>query len=659
MSLFGSIYTSLSGLSVSARGLDNLSKNIANINTPGFKATDLYYRSNADEGADVSGSALRFTSGDVRSTGVQTDMAIDGSGLFILRNGDKQYFTRAGQFQFDQEGYLVDPISGYRVATLNDSGNLVDFNINDFNAAEFKKTTLLKMLGALNKGAADGDVFPPKGSSAIEIEIIDENGASHKIDLRFTKRAGDSWDVNFLSKNGSRLQASHRLDFNSLGSLVSDTTDGVLNFRDFEFISKDEFSKAFVAVPKTSLTNQFTLGLTNGSKLVSSVNGDLNFFESGHFVINDKGLLVHTESGGVLAGRDADGNLIEFDLSAVKNMPGKATSNVILNGSLNKNYNVLSSAPPTIVDKVIYPPLSQAGMKVPVRDSNGVLFDVTVRFTKQTTNGDLWSLTVTDETDPSKIITATTNRNLGFDSLGNLLNSSVGVTIDRPDGKKMTFNLDFSGGDDQPGLVLNTTSNTVNILKDDSYGAGTLSDISFDATGQSVLHFTNGQTLNSHKLAAVTPNERNIAGVAIDFSQISSASNSSDAKITVAENDGNLSGRLVSLSFTGEGTVKIEYSNGKKKDVGSIALAKFDSPELLTSLNGSLFENTGNLYYTISKPGDGSMGSLVSQSLEMSNVDLSQEFSQIIIIQRGYQASSQVLNVANEMIEDLYNSVGR
>jgi flagellar hook-basal body protein len=441
--------------------------------------------------------------------------------------------------------------------------------------------------------------------------------------------------------------------------LVSDTTDGILNFRDFEFISKDEFSKAFVAIPKTSLTNQFTLGLTNGSKLVSSVNGDLNFFESGHFVINDKGLLVHTESGGVLTGRDADGNLIEFDLSAVKSMPGKATSNVVLNGSLNKNYNVLSSAPPTIVDKVIYPPLSQAGMKVPVRDSNGVLFDVTVRFTKQTTNGDLWSLTVTDETDPSKIITATTNRNLGFDSLGNLLNSSVGVTIDRPDGKKMTFNLDFSGGDDQPGLVLNTTSNTVNILKDDSYGAGTLSDISFDATGQSVLHFTNGQTLNSHKLAAVTPNERNIAGVAIDFSQISSASNSSDAKITVAENDGNLSGRLVSMSFTGEGTVKIEYSNGEKKDVGSIALAKFDSPELLTSLNGSLFENTGNLYYTISKPGDGSMGSLVSQSLEMSNVDLSQEFSQIIIIQRGYQASSQVLNVANEMIEDLYNSVGR
>jgi flagellar hook protein FlgE len=659
MSLFGSIYTSLSGLSVSARGLDNLSKNIANINTPGFKATDLYYRSNANEGADVSGSALRFTSGDVRSTGVQTDMAIDGSGLFILRDGDKQYFTRAGQFQFDQDGYLVDPISGYRVATLNESGNLVDFNINDFNNADFNESTLLKMVGALNKSAVEGDIFPPKGASAIEVDVIDENGASHKIDLRFTKRTGDSWDVDFLSKNGSKVQPSHRLDFNSLGSLVSDTTIGALNFRDFEFISKEEFGTSFVGLPRTSSLNQFSLGLSNGAKLVSSINGNLSFFESGNFSVNEKGLLVHTETGGVLAGRDANGNLIEFDLSSVDNMPGKATANVTMNGTLNKNYDVLSSSPPAIVDKVIYPPLSQPGMKIPVRDSNGVVFDVTVRFTKQTTNGDLWSLTVTDENDPSKLVTGTTTRNLGFDSLGNLLNSSVGVTIDRPDGKKMTFNLDFSGGDNNPGLVLGTTQNSINVLGDDGYGTGTLADISFDATGQSVLYFTNGQTLNSHKLAAVTPDDRNVTGVAIDFSQLSSVSNSSDAKITVAENDGNLSGRLVSMSFTGEGTIKIEYSNGEKKDVGTVALAKFDNPELLTSLNGSLFENSGDLYYSVEKPNDASMGSLVSQSLEMSNVDLSQEFSQIIIIQRGYQASSQVLNVANEMIEDLYNSVGR
>jgi flagellar hook protein FlgE len=57
--------------------------------------------------------------------------------------------------------------------------------------------------------------------------------------------------------------------------------------------------------------------------------------------------------------------------------------------------------------------------------------------------------------------------------------------------------------------------------------------------------------------------------------------------------------------------------------------------------------------------GEGGMGTIKSQSVEASNVDLSQEFGQLILYQRGYQASSQVISVANEMIQQLFELRGR
>ncbi|HEY1140842.1 MAG TPA: flagellar basal body rod C-terminal domain-containing protein, partial [Lysobacter sp.] len=58
----------------------------------------------------------------------------------------------------------------------------------------------------------------------------------------------------------------------------------------------------------------------------------------------------------------------------------------------------------------------------------------------------------------------------------------------------------------------------------------------------------------------------------------------------------------------------------------------------------------------VGRPGEGRFGRISGQSLEMSNVDLTREFADMIIIQRGYQASSRVMTVSNEMIEQLYNS---
>lgn len=658
MSLFGSIYTSMSGLSVSANGLDNLSKNIANINTPGYKATDLYYRTNSGDDAEIGGSSLRFTAGDIRSTGVQTDLAISGEGLFILRDGEDLYFTRSGQFQFNSDGYLVDPVSNYRVAFLNEAGSLEDLNINNVKGIDFNRSSQISLEGGLNNSAAEGDVFPPKDGEPIEINVVDENGAEHLVDLTFTKGVGNQWTVDFLSKNGSRVQKSHVIEFNSLGSLISDTENSELNFTDYEFLSDEEYKKSFSSLDKTSVKNEFYLESLNDGKMVVSLNGDLEFISAGHFSLDSHGKIVNTETGGVLFGQDSDGVLTEYDLSDSLTMPPKATSQIHIQGNLDKNYSVLSSQPPQIIDKIIYPPLSESGVLLPVLTQNAETVNLTMRFTKQTVAGDLWSVNITDETDPSHILTATTNRNLGFDSLGNLLNGTIGVALTRSDGSKLNFSLDFSGGA-SAGLTLLDEPSDINISSNNGYLQGDISDIAFGSDNKATFYYSNGQTLVNNKLALVNPDERRVSGVKVDFSQLLAVDGASQAKVEVKENDGFLAGSLLTYSFLEDGTFEVEYSNGEKREFGSIALAKFESPERLNSLNGFMFTNKSNLKMDISAPKKGSLGTLISKSVEMSNVDLSQEFSQIIIIQRGYQASSQVLNVANKMIEDLYNSLVR
>ena len=527
MSLLGTIYTSMSGLAAASKGLDNLSNNVANINTPGYKANDIFFRalsgngtgagdSNANattldfgHGAEVGGSAVRFTQGDVSETGVLTDMAIEGEGLFILRDSSgNQFYTRAGQFRFDEDGYLVDPASGYRVAALNEDDEIIDINVNDFQTREFQQSTLLELEGALNALTTEGEVVPGDGESPIELDIVDENGATHTIELQFTKLSGNRWQIDFLSQNGSALQAPHIIEFNSLGSPLADTLEVALNFEDFEFLSDEQFSDAFTEIPRQLINDPLSIDLSgDDARLVIRDNGNIQFVDNVNLVLNSEGQITDSATGAVLAGRDADGNLADYNLSDVLDMPGQSTSTVTLNGVLNSTFTTPS---PGTTD-IIFPPTDQPALSLPVHNADGDIVDLTLRFKKETTSGDLWSVQVTDESDPANIITANVNRSLGFDSLGNLLNSTVDVSLDLASGETLSFALDFSGGADNSSLSLvdDTSTNSINLLQDNGFEAGTLADISIDSEGKTTLYYTNGQTSNSLDLAVVDPTGRN------------------------------------------------------------------------------------------------------------------------------------------------------
>jgi len=120
--------------------------------------------------------------------------------------------------------------------------------------------------------------------------------------------------------------------------------------------------------------------------------------------------------------------------------------------------------------------------------------------------------------------------------------------------------------------------------------------------------------------------------------------------------NGNTSGTLEGFAIDATGTVVGVFTNGERKALGQIMLAKFDNPMGLQKLGGNLFIDTRNSgepqYGTAST---GGYGAISPGNLEMSNVDIAYEFTEMITTQRGFQANSRIITTSDEMLQELVN----
>jgi|CXWL01.1.fsa_nt_gi flagellar hook protein FlgE len=146
----------------------------------------------------------------------------------------------------------------------------------------------------------------------------------------------------------------------------------------------------------------------------------------------------------------------------------------------------------------------------------------------------------------------------------------------------------------------------------------------------------------------------------LDFSSnVTSFSSGAISTLRVAESDGFGPGDITTVTVTAEGILEIAYSNQQKKQLGAVAIASLPDPQELQQRDGGLFalEHESNEQFLTSK--HELVGRVVSKRLEASNVDLSREFGDLILVQRGYQASSQVVSVSNDMIQQLFGIRGQ
>jgi len=144
--------------------------------------------------------------------------------------------------------------------------------------------------------------------------------------------------------------------------------------------------------------------------------------------------------------------------------------------------------------------------------------------------------------------------------------------------------------------------------------------------------------------------------VAFNFDAVTGVDIGTGSELRVLRQDGLAAGTISSTSFDDDGVLRITYSNGQKAEGGRLALAQIRDAEGLVSLGDALFAYEGSEPVVIRQAGDDL--SVRSGALEPSNVDLTQQFSELILMQRGYQASSQVLSTANEMLQELLQLKG-
>lgn len=142
--------------------------------------------------------------------------------------------------------------------------------------------------------------------------------------------------------------------------------------------------------------------------------------------------------------------------------------------------------------------------------------------------------------------------------------------------------------------------------------------------------------------------------ISLDYAGLTQYAVESDAKPKIVQ--GNSAGTIESYGIDASGVVIGNYSNGEKKALGQIMLAKFDNPMGLQKIGNNFFMDTRNSGEPqVGKPGNSGFGSIASGALEMSNVDLSLEFTEMITTQRGFQANSRVITTTDEMLQELVN----
>lgn len=208
--------------------MDVIGNNIANVNTTGFKRGRVNFQDMISQqmsgaakptddlggvnpkevglGMTVASIDTIHTQGSLQTTGVQTDLAIQGNGFFVMKSGEKTFFTRAGNFGLDNEGTLVNPANGMRVQgwmakdldgqlILNTSSQTQDLIVPVGTKIEARSTTnvdyacnLDKRLPEIPVGASQADTM--NSTWATEFQVYDDFGQQHTLNVSFTRVPG-------------------------------------------------------------------------------------------------------------------------------------------------------------------------------------------------------------------------------------------------------------------------------------------------------------------------------------------------------------------------------------------------------------------------------------------------------------------------------------
>lgn len=373
--MINTYHTSFSGMLAASFGLQNASNNIANMQTPGFKRNDISYRC-LGTGVTTGEASINFSAGKQLAGNHPTDLAISGSGFFIIKikNGELLY-TRNGEFLFNEKGILTDRHSQGEVQGLDDRGNLISIAEKGADTAAGLATRTVWLSGQLlpvgkTQQEKEFDTSPLKNNFRnIECKIdnvFDKAGKPHTLRLILEstrmpphhagnlKDEGTSWELLQILCDDATIQTGYNkpLVFSSGGFLrpgessLHCTVDGnplTLEFGNFnasadkavQLKSKDSPENALSG---TSIKVFQQDGYAEGKPIQFSINdkGQIAYQYDNGQTINGHHLAIGQFSHSEQALERINGNLFRAKTGADRQIvkPGEAGAGTLMTNTL-------------------------------------------------------------------------------------------------------------------------------------------------------------------------------------------------------------------------------------------------------------------------------------------------------------------------------------
>ena len=681
-----SMFSGVSGLKGHQTRMDVVGNNIANVNTTGFKASRVTFADMISQnlsgaaapdgtlggvnpkqiglGMSVASTDLIYTNGSVQQTGKNTDVAISrGNGLFVVSKGDQKYYTRNGAFEFDAQGNLTIPSTGLYVQGYMANGgevtpsgeNTTKIQIPAGKSMEAKSTISASYTKNLNATTPGYDV------ANILVKYAD--GTSGTTNSYTPTETGK---LVLTMSTGRKIYLDSAAPAQTVGSaatgtLYSSTISNVTASTTGHVDANLQLDENNSSSPK-----KITIGGTEyGTTANPIVRTGTTSLDSGTYAFGD----AYNISGkitGVVSSPPSD---VKLTLDANNTIKPGSVVTVTVPKPTSFTYKVGDTYTGQLKITSLTP---QAGATVTTADGNSAVLatamttPITSAAAPYAHTGDPADGTITAITREStyeyggkKVSTISLNTKTGtsiggligkeynrndtfypsvttlvtvYDSLG--AEHSVPVVFTKSANNKWTMSLG-TGGDTYSITEKDGTTTNVTLTK---------SDLNFDSTG-AYLNGSASLNLTYGNGAAAQQVSMNLAAVT-QYAGTSTVS---------ATSDGNAAGTLSSVSIDSSGVITGTYTNGVRQKEAQIAMAQFNNPSGLTKMGGNLYQESNNSgTRTISGASD--IGSeLTTSALEMSNVDIADQFSDMIITQRGFQSNSKIITVSDEMLETLIN----
>jgi flagellar hook protein FlgE len=681
--------------------MDVIANNISNSGTTGFKRGRITFeetfaqllqgasRPPGDQGGvnplqigngtSIGSIDNIFSQGTIQSTGNETDMAIRGDGFFVVSNGQRDFYTRAGSFQWDSKGRLVIPFNGMKVqgriadekGKVSDSSVISDITVPFGTVDPAKATSSVHFVGNLDSSSEPvGNIMKTERLYAREISGQTTNmnglygrGASN---MQITGLSSMSTTVTVAatdSATGAKTSTytyvaedtgSSSQDFHTLDDLIAEINN------DFSGTNLS-ITAALNADGAIAFTN---LGAANNTLTISSVNSVLN-----------KALAA---ANGIAGAKVTD----EFSHVASK------TDNMTdLRDALGVNLGLTVADGITVEGRVGGTPITSATINIDDGTGQSITYGDFVQSLKNTfgitnvkgveidsVNG---SMIINADGGEANAITAVNIARIpavpnidGIDVFNSVFDATVGNWAEVQEAVDVTHSAsvrvyDSLGNTHNLTLVFkkdvrlpNRWEWSITVPEPAEISGGYNGAISFDANGNLEAYSY------SQGASSLTFDPKNGADVPIEivlnFGTIGTSNGisqfASDSTVIAKDQDGYSSGSLDSVTISADGTVTGLFTNGNSRTIAKLVLATFNNAAGLLRVGDNTFDVSANSGLPILGFAGTSINATITPgAVEMSNVDIAEEFTNMIMAQRTFQANARTVTTSDQLLEETVN----